>query len=126
MALNGPRVKIVAHPCPKCWNFWQINGYHQFKSKMNVILINLKWCWYNRLTRIASKLKPIEVNFIKFFAGAFFAWKLFWQLFWLHVPRKSCWNDVRTKNARKNRWWNWHLNEFYVIMRNELEALTEK
>jgi len=33
----------------------------------------------------------------------------FGSFYCIHVTRKSCWNDIRTKNACILRWWNWHL-----------------
>ncbi len=49
---------------------------------------------------------PSWVNFINVIRACFFV-RIFWQS--QNVTRKSCRNDVRTKNLYVKRWWNLHL-----------------
>jgi len=53
-------------------------------------------------------MNPV-VNFINVKCTNFYMNVCFGSFYYVHVTRKSCWNDVRTKNARILRWWSWRL-----------------
>jgi hypothetical protein len=50
------------------------------------------------------------VNFINIFVQIFHTNVVSAAFLLLHVCRKSCWNDVRTKNVHVKHWWNWLLD----------------
>ncbi len=47
------------------------------------------------------------VNFINVNVQFFCTNVRFGSFYYIHVTRKSCWNDVCMKNAWVLRWWNW-------------------
>ncbi len=51
------------------------------------------------------------VNFIKDKQAHFSYERCFASIFYIHVTRKSCQNDIYTKNSRVLRWWNWREDE---------------
>ncbi len=54
------------------------------------------------------------VNFINILRAAFSYKCCFGSFFNVHVTRKSCRNDARTKNTPIWSWWNWHLVILFV------------
>ncbi len=43
----------------------------------------------------------------------------FSSFYYVHATRKSCRNDVRTKNLYVKHWWNWHLVKQNVKIRDQ-------
>jgi len=57
-----------------------------------------------RARKMLKQLTPV-VNFINIKRTNVH----FCSFYYVHVARKSCQNNVRSKNARVLRWWNWRL-----------------
>ncbi len=49
------------------------------------------------------------VKFINILRAYFCMNLRFGSFYYVHVTRKSCWNDIRTKKACVLHWWNWLL-----------------
>jgi len=70
-----------------------------------------KQCLYKKFVwKMLMKL-TLAVNFINIFCAFFSYARRFGSFFLvtctLHVHRKSCWNNVCTKNSYVKCWWNW-------------------
>jgi len=62
-----------------------------------------------------SGLNEIQIHFKVTFLSTNFSYKRrFSSFYYVHATRKSCQNEVRTKNSYVKRWWNWHQIPFKV------------
>jgi len=62
-----------------------------------------------------SGLSVIQVSISSTFLSTHFSYeRRFSSFYYVHATRKSCQNEVRTKNLYVKRWWNWHQIPFKV------------